>query len=213
MAEFFDIQQNSDEWYELRAGKVTSSALSSVMANYGKAFGDPAKKYAYNIAVEQLTGKKIQSESYTNEHMQRGHEQEPLARMKYESEMFCDVANGGFFADGWVGASPDGLVDDEGIIEIKSAIPSVHVKRIKSDNFDSSYKWQLIGNLKITGREWIDFISYCQDFPEDRQLFVRRIYAKDVLSEFEMIETRLAEFDELIEETKGIILNTQMIKA
>lgn len=212
MLKFHDVQQNSDEWYQLRAGKITSSALACVMANYGKAFGEPAKKYAYSVAVEQLTGKKIESDSYSNDHMQRGHDQEPIARMAYEEEMFCDVLNGGFFVNGSAGASPDGLVSSVGLIEIKSAIPSMHVKRIKSGTYDSAYKWQLIGNLKLTERQWIDFISYCADFPEGKRIYVRRLYAEQVQKEFEMIDTRLKEFFELVETTKEIISSTNMIE-
>lgn len=79
MFEFIDVEQNSNEWFELRAGKLTSSKLGIVMANYGKALGEPAKKYAVNIAIEQITGEPIAS-TFTNAHMERGHEQEPIAR-------------------------------------------------------------------------------------------------------------------------------------
>lgn len=203
---FIDVDQNSDEWYQLRAGKITSSALSTAMANYGKSFGEPAKKYAVSIAIEQITGKAIPS-GYTNDHMKRGHEEEPIARMEYENEYFCDVSNGGFFDLGDVGCSPDGLVDHDGVIEIKSAIPSIHFDRIKKNKFDSAYRWQLAGNLKFTGREWIDFISYCSSFPEDRRLFTHRSTVDDFKDEFKMIDVRIDEFRELIEKTKQTINN------
>jgi len=181
------------------------------MANFGKAFGDPAKKYAANIAVEQITKRKIQSDSYSNSHMDRGHQQEPLARQRYEEEFFCEVLNGGFFSSGNTGASPDGLVGANGLIEIKSAIPSVHVKRVKSGTYDPAYKWQLIGNLRITDREWIDFISYCSDFPEDKQIYVRRLYADKVIQEMAQIDIRLGQFWELVDEIKNTINCTAMI--
>ena len=203
---FIDVDQNSDEWYQLRAGKITSSALSKAMANFGKAFGEPAKKYAVSIAIEQITGKAIPSD-YSNEHMERGHEQEPIARMLYEEEQFTSVTNGGFFDLGDIGCSPDGLVDDNGVIEIKSAIPSIHFDRVKRNKYDSAYKWQLAGNLKFTGREWIDFISYCQAFPEGRQLFVHRSTVDDFKEEFKMIDERTEQFRELIEQTKQTIIN------
>jgi len=90
MLKFVDIDQNTDEWLELRGGKLTSSKLGVIMASYGKAFGEPAKKYAVNIAIEQITGFAISS-NFSNEHMQRGHDQEPIARMMYEDDTFCDV--------------------------------------------------------------------------------------------------------------------------
>ena len=105
----------SDEWFDLRGGRLTSSKLGVIMANFGKSFGEPAKKYAVNIAIEQITGNPIAS-TYTNDHMQRGHDQEPIARMMYESEQFCDVTNGGFFESEFIGCSPDGLVGDDGVI-------------------------------------------------------------------------------------------------
>ena len=204
-AKFHDVAQNSDEWYALRAGSFTSSNASKVMANLGKAFGDPAKKYAVNIAVEQITGAPMVSD-YTNEHMERGHEQEPIARMLYEEENFCDVTNGGYFDLGFIACSPDGMVHDDGVIEIKSVIASVHFANIKRQSIDPAYKWQCIGNLKFTGRDWLDFVSYCADFPEDKRLFTHRIWKKDLEEEFNQISNRIEEFEKLVESSKAIIL-------
>lgn len=201
-----DVQQNTDEWYLLRSGKITASSLNKVMANYGKAFGDPAKKYAVDIAVQQITGKTTGG-GYTNDHMARGHEEEPLAIMEYEARYFCDVTNGGFFDNGDTGTSPDGLVMANGMTEVKSAIPSVHYARIAKQSYDSAYKWQLVAHLKFAEREWVDFISYCSSFPDDRRLYVHRSYAEDFKKEFSMVDERLDEFRELIESTKKIILN------
>jgi len=204
---FHDVEQNTEEWFLLRAGKKTNSAISKAMANYGKAFGNPAIQYAIQIAVEQITGTPIAS-TYSNDHMARGHEEEPLARMLYEEEYFCEVENGGFFESGDYGCSPDGLVNDDGLVEIKSAIPSVHYDRIKKQSFDSAYKWQLIGNMKLTERSWIDFISYCSAFPEGKRLYVYRLHAKDYEQEYKMMDIRMAEFDKIIETAKGNILNS-----
>lgn len=207
MFNFHDIAQNEDEWYEMRAGLITSSKLGTIMANYGKSFGEPAKKYAVNIAIEQITGKAISS-GYSNEHMERGHEQEPIARMLYEQENFCDVTNGGFFEDGDIGCSPDGLVGDDGVVEIKSVIASTQYATVKRQKLDPAYKWQCIGNLKFTGRDWIDYISYCADFPEDKQLFIHRISKADCEEYFKMIDSRIKEFMMLIIDTKQIILES-----
>lgn len=201
-----DIEQNSDEWFQLRAGKVTASSLSKVMANYGKAFGEPAKKYAVEIVVQQLTGS-TSGGGYSNEHMDRGHEEEPLAIMAYEAKYFCTVSNGGFFCEDALGTSPDGCVGSDGLVEVKSAIPSVHFARLSKQSYDSAYKWQLAGHLKFSGREWVDFISYCSSFPEDKKLYVHRSYRADFEKEFEMIETRLEDFQELLNKTKDVILN------
>ena len=203
---YYDVQQNTDEWFKMRSGKLTSSKLGTIMANFGKAFGDPAKKYAVNIAVEQINGESIDN-GFSNGHMERGHEQEPTARMLYELETFCEVKNGGFFGSDLIGCSPDGLPEN-GVIEIKSVIPSAHYANLKRQSFDPAYKWQCIGNLMFTGRDWIDFVSYCSEFPEEKQLFVHRGFKEDFTDEFEKIEFRISEFMELISSTKELILNS-----
>lgn len=200
---YHDIEQNSDEWLKLRAGRLTSSNIGKVMANYPKAFGEPAKKLAYQIAVERLTGKPA-GDGYSNAHTERGHEQEPLARMAYEDQFFCSVENGGFFDCGVVGCSPDGLVDD-GLIEIKSVIASQHFININRQKFDPVYKWQKFGNMLITGREWLDFISYCADFPTEKKLYVYRIYAKDYQEEFEAMKKRIDQFLTLVDSSMETI--------
>ena len=205
MFEFYDVDQNSDEWFAMRAGKLTSSKLPTIMANFGKAFGKPAKDYAVNVATEQLTGNPISS-GYSNAHMERGHEQEPIARALYELETFSTVTNGGFFDLENIGCSPDGLVDDNGVIEIKSVIPSVHFASLKRQAVDPAYYWQCVGNLLFTGREWIDFISYCANMPEDKQLFIHRLYAKDLSAEFMQVQDRTKQFLAMVAECKQIIL-------
>jgi len=201
---FIDIDQNSDEWFDLRAGKLTGSAAGKIMANYGKAFGNPAHALAVQIALEQITGNTISS-NYTNSHMDRGHEQEPIARAEYERTYFCDVLNGGFFDNDKTGVSVDGRVLPDGIVEIKSHIPSVHFVNVKRGEFNPDYKWQYYFNLKETGAEWIDTISFCADFPEGNRICVYRIWAKDSEEEFKQIESRTAEFFELVGDKKRVI--------
>lgn len=202
---FHDVEQNTDEWLELRVGKLTGSGYSKIMANYGKAFGDPAKKLAIDIAVEQVTGKMSVNESFSNHHTERGHEQEPFARALYEDMYFVDVDNGGFFDCGKTGCSPDGLVGDDGLIEIKSVVRSTHYANMKRGSVDPSYKWQVLSNLMKTEREWIDFVSYCADFPERTRLFVHRVYAADCDGDFEMMQKRESQFFQLVGEMKQMI--------
>ncbi len=202
---WIDVEQNTDEWLDMRIAKVTGSAVGKIMANYGKAFGEPAKKAAITIARELVTGKRSMIEGYSNAHMERGHEQEPIARGLYEDLTFCDVSNGGFYDNGLTGCSPDGLVNDDGLIEIKSVIDTTHFATMQRDSFDPAYRWQLYFNLKESGREWIDFVSYCADFPEQTQLFVHRIHASLSDEMFTQIDTRLLEFELLIDQYKGVI--------
>lgn len=202
---FHDINQNTDEWLDLRIGKITGSSCSKMMANYGKAFGEPAKKAAVTIAIEQLTGKRSANESYSNSQMQRGHDQEPIARMCYENEYFTDIDNGGFFDCGNFGCSPDGLVGEDGLIEVKSVLSNIHYATIKRGGIDPAYKWQIYFNLLKTGREWIDFVSYCADFPEATRLYVHRINRSECDEQFEMIEERSKQFFKLVNEIKETI--------
>lgn len=199
-----DVEQNTEAWQELRCGKVTASNFGTLMANEGKAFGDPAKRYALQIALEICNGVKSEI-GFTNDHTERGHEQEPVARMLYEEENFVDVLNGGFFDWGSYGDSPDGLVGDNGVVEIKSVIAPVHYATLRRGSFDPAYRWQLIGHLDCTKREWVDFISYCSEFPKDKQLIVHRLRRVDCIDEIARLRKRRDEFLELVQETLATI--------
>jgi hypothetical protein len=198
---WIDIDQNSESWFDLRLGKVTGSTIGKIMANFSKSFGQPAKDLAVNLAIEQLTGVR-QGGDYQNAHMERGHIEEPIARLLYEELYFVDVTKGGFYDNVLTGASPDGLVAEDGLIEIKSGIATIHYERIRKDTFDSQYKWQLIHNLKESWRDWIDFVSYCSSYPKETQLFVKRLEWEDYSEQYTMIDERLAEFFKLIETVK-----------
>lgn len=208
IAKWHDVEQNSDEWENLRLGKITSSNFDIIMANYGKEFGESAKKYALKLALERI--KNCKSEyNFSNAHMKRGHEQEPIARMLYEDLYFTEVTNGGFFDCGFYGDSPDGLVGDDGFIEIKSVIDTTHYANIKRGTIDPSYKWQVIGHLDCTGREWCDFISYCADFPENTQILVYRMHRHQVEQEIKMLRARREKFNEYVEQIKQQILSIE----
>ena len=192
-----DVEQNSDEWFALKLGQPGGSSAATYMAHLGKDFGEPAQRLALRLALERVTGRRI-SDGVSNRHTERGHEQEPVARALYEEEYFCTVTNGGYFTDGECGDSPDGLVDDDGVVEIKSVISSVHEANIKRGKPDPAYKWQLISHLDATGRDWVDFVSYCEDYPEWLQLCVYRVLRKDVLEEIEQFRERRAQFIKLV---------------
>lgn len=193
-----DVEQNSAEWESLKIGKPSSSGYSKFMANYGKEFGDPALRYALQIALERVTGNKAEH-SFKTDDMQRGHDQEPIARMLYEEHTFCDVTNGGFFDwDEW-GDSPDGLVGSDGVLEIKCVTAPVHHATIRRGKSDPSYKWQIVGHFDGTGRDWVDFASYCSDYPQHQQLVTFRTYRSDVKKELRQLAERRAQFLELVQ--------------
>ena len=192
---WIDIEQNTDAWHDLRLGKVTASGAASFMANFGKAFGEPAKKYALSLALQRVT--RVKPESYANEHMERGHAQEPIARMLYESETFQTVTNGGFFDYDEYGCSPDGLIKN-GAIEIKSVIASTHYATLQRGNFDPSYRWQIASQLDCDGVDFVDFVSYCSEFPSSKQLLVYKVTRDDFKEELVRLRERRAEFLELV---------------
>lgn len=194
-----DVEQNSPDWDVLRLGKATASGYSKFMANYGKAFGDPALRYALQIALERVTGNKA-DHSFRSDDMERGHEQEPIARLLYEEQNFVDVTNGGFFDWGDWGDSPDGLVDVDGVLEIKCVIAPVHHATIRRGKYDPAYKWQIVGHFDGTKRDWVDFASYCSDYPEHQQLVVYRTYRSEVETELAQLAERRAQFLELVRE-------------
>lgn len=195
---FHDVEQNTPEWEEVKLGKASSSGYSKFMAHYGKQFGEPAHRYALQIALERVNGRKA-AYSFKNDEMDRGHDQEPMAKILYEEQFFVDVTNGGFFDWGEYGDSPDGLIARDGVLEVKSVIASVHEANIKRGAPDPSYKWQIVGHLDGTQRDWVDFASYCADYPEWNQLIVYRTHRKDVTEELAQLAERRAKFLELVQ--------------
>lgn len=201
MSIWHDVEQGTDAWQALRCGKATGSKFGCFMAHDGKAFGEPAKEYALQIALEILTGRQA-FHSFSNPHMERGKEQEPVARMLYEQEHYCKVTNGGFFDCGTYGDSPDGLIGEDGLLEIKSVTASAHFATLRRGSFDPSYRWQMVGHLDCApARKWVDFASYCEDFPEDQQLVVYRTHRDEIADELRRLRERRAEFLKMVRAT------------
>lgn len=183
---------------------VSKDAINDVKTKDPKkslAFTDQAKKMAVKIAIGRITGTPSVNEGFSNGHTDRGHEQEPIARKLYEDMFFCETSNGGFFGSDFLGCSTDSLVDEGGVVEIKSVISDVHYANVKRQAIDPSYKYQFFCNLMFTGREWLDFVSYCADYPIDKQLYVCRIYAVDLKDEFKAIRSRIEMFSDLVNKT------------
>jgi len=164
--------QGSDEWLEARLGRVTASCFADVMA---KGQGITRLKYMRRIVAERLTGKPI--ESYFNRDMERGTEQEPYARMEYESATGNLVQEVGFIPHPTLiaGSSPDGLIDNDGGLEIKAVKPTVQIETIERGSYPYEHAPQIQGNLWITGRKWWDFVSYSPDMPESLRLYIFRV--------------------------------------
>ena len=202
LRKFHDIEQNSDEWFDLRKEKITSSNFDKIYANYGKPFGNPAIQYAQKKALERVT-KEVEPQGYKSAAMQRGTDLEPLARMVYQEETFNEVLNGGFMEFGNLGDSNDGNVGKVGCVEFKCVIPNTHWSRLLKGGYDTSYKMQIQGHLYIGDKEWCDFVQYCPEFPSHKQLYIKRVY-KDETLQTQLIE-RLEQFEIKIQEFVKII--------
>lgn len=173
MASSLDLPQHSDEWFAARLGLATASCFSQVLA---KGEGKTRTTYMIKLAAERLTGKP--TESYSNAHMERGTEQEPYARMAYEAMTGNAVQEVGFFRHPVLaaGCSPDGLIDEDGGLELKSCIPTVQIVRYQKGGLPAEYRAQVQGSLWLTGREFWDFASFSPDMPEHLQLYVYRAF-------------------------------------
>lgn len=172
----FEGEQRTPEWYALRVGIPTASCFHHVMAKgRGSAPSVTRGNYVVDVALEILTGEPQESD-YSNRHMERGQEHEPLALMRYEllSQVMlrevCFIRHQELAA----GCSPDALVDDDGMVEVKCPIPRIHAEYLLLDTVPSAYWWQVQGQLLITGRAWCDFVSFNASFPEPLQLHIIR---------------------------------------
>ena len=170
----FDIEQGSEEWHALRCGILTASEMKFIVTPTLK----PASNDKERAHLFELLGQRITQHTeprYISDDMLRGHEDEIEARIRY-AENFAPVTECGFVTNddhGFViGYSPDGLVDYDGLIECKSRRQKYQVETILADRVPEEYMLQIQTGLLVTGREWLDFVSYCAGLP----MFVKRVF-------------------------------------
>jgi len=164
--QIFDCIQGEPEWFECRRGVVTASRFADVLA---KGQGITRRKYLYTLAGEVLTGEC--AESYTNAHMERGHEMEVDAINLYAFDRELDPVVVGFMRRGRAGCNPDRIIGSDGMVEVKSKLPHLQLEVLERDDLPPEHKAQVQGQLWVSGREWCDFVSYWPRLP----LFVKRI--------------------------------------
>jgi len=174
-----DCEQGSPEWFAARVGIATASCFSSILATIKSGEAAERRNYRSRLIVERLTGKCV--DGFKSSAMQQGVEREPLARAAYESRTRNFVDEVGFLRHDELecGASPDGLIDDDGGLEIKCPELSAHLSYLRSEALPAAYVAQVQGCMWITGRAWWDFVSWNPDFPERLQLVVRRVRRDD----------------------------------
>ena len=171
-------EQRSPEWYSARLGRVTASRIADIMAKTKTGPSASRKNYAAELVCERLTGQP--SEAYTNQAMQRGIELESEARKAFEDYMFLAVADAGFFTAPGIdmaGASPDGLISDDGLIEIKCPNTSTHIDNLINgiDKIDKKYIYQMQWQMFCAERDYCYFVSYDNRLPEHLQLCIYKI--------------------------------------
>jgi putative phage-type endonuclease len=176
MMEILNCEQLSDEWMQARIGSIGGSSIASVVAG-GQ--GTMRKNLLYRLVGELLSG--VKYEAYSNKHMERGIEQEPDARNMYEFVTGNEVTQVGLVkASPYKHYSPDGLVDKDGMIESKAAIPSVQVERILNGTIEGNYKKQMQWGLWICERQWCDFVSY-SPLVAAKPIWIKRIQREETI--------------------------------
>lgn len=171
-----DIVQGSAEWKQIRLGKVTASRVADVVAKTKTGWGASRANYLAELLAERLTG--TPADSYTNAAMAWGTEQEPNARAAYEFRTDYEVQQIGFIhhpAIEMSGASPDGLIGTEGMVEIKCPNTATHIETLLGGKVPAKYETQMQWQIACAGRAWCDFVSYDPRLPERMRLFVARV--------------------------------------
>ena len=169
-----DIEQGSDEWLAVRRGILTASEMRLIMTpTLRPASNDKERAHLFELIGQRITG--YTEPHYISDDMLRGHEDEIEARIRY-AEHFAPVTECGFVTNDdhgvVIGYSPDGLVGDDGLIECKSRRQKFQIETILADEVPAEYLLQCQTGLLVTGRKWLDFVSYCGGLP----MFVKRVW-------------------------------------
>jgi putative phage-type endonuclease len=190
--------QGSPEWFAARAGKATASKIADVIAKTKSGPSASRETYMGVLIAERLSG--TCEPGFTNAAMQWGTEKEPDARSAYCSHELVEVAEVGFIDHptiAWSGASPDGLVGDVGLIEVKCPNTITHCNTLLDEKIPGKYRTQMLWQMACTGRAWCDYVSFDPRMPEPMQLFVKRLHRDDeAIAEMEReVSAFLAEVD------------------
>lgn len=180
-----DCIQGSEEWYAARLGHVTASCFTDATASgKGSSPSVTRKNYMLKLIAERLTG--LPSESYSNKAMEHGTATEQEAREHYEGMNGISVRQVGFIErDEDTGASPDGLIDDDGLLEIKCPFTTTHIRWILADKMPTEYFKQVQGGLWVAERKWCDFMSFDPRMNK-RKAFIKRVLRDETcISELE----------------------------
>ena len=204
------MEQRTEEWFTARLGKVTASKVSDVMAKTKSGYSASRATYMSQLRVERLTG--TRAEGFTSAAMQWGTDTEPKARTAYEFITDMNVVEVGFVNHPFIemsGASPDGLVDDLGMLEIKCPNTSTHVQTLLDEKIPKRYVDQMQWQMACAEREWCDFVSFDPRLPDGNDFFCTRLKRDD--KRIADLESEVTDFlDEL--STQIVKLNERLNK-
>lgn len=198
-----DFPQGSAEWLSSRAGRVTASRISDVLAKVKSGEAADRKNYRAQIVAEILTGKP-QEGGFTNAAMEWGTANEPFARSAYEVEAETLVDQVGLVLHPYIdraAASPDGLVGTDGLVEIKCPNTATHIEYFLAEQVPPKYRPQMLWQMACTERAWCDFVSFDPRMPQDLQMMRVRLNRDDAAIKAIEVEVRrfLDEVDEVVE--------------
>jgi putative phage-type endonuclease len=202
------MEQRSEEWFAARCGKATGSRIADIVAKTKSGYSTSRANYMAQLVVERMT--KAVAESYSNSAMEWGVEQEPFARAAYEAHVGVLVDEVGMVDHPTVamsGASPDGLVNEDGLVEIKCPNTATHIETLLGGESPKKYYDQMQWQMACTGRQWCDFVSFDPRMPEGLQLFVKRVerdaeYIAELESE---VATFLKEVSDKVEKLQSLM--------
>ena len=201
------IEQGTPEWFAQRLGKVTASRVADVIAKTKTGYSTSRDNYMAQLVCERLTG--TVAESFTNAAMAHGTETEPLARAAYESKADVLVDEVAMISHPTIenaGASPDGLVGDDGLVEIKCPNTATHIDTLLTQTVPGKYITQMQWQMACTDRQWCDFVSFDPRMPKELQLFVKHIsrdedyismLEKEVLSFLMELDVKVSKLNDL----------------
>lgn len=170
------MEQRTDDWFAARAGKATASSIYKILAKTKTGYGADRENYAAQLVAERLTGKP--ADSFSNAAMQWGIDMEANARAAYAESIGDNPVEVGFIDHpliAWSGASPDGLVGFDGLVEIKCPNTATHIRTLNGAGIDKKYMLQMQWQMACTERDWCDFVSFDPRLPDEMQMHVRRV--------------------------------------
>ena len=200
------MEQRTAEWRAIRCGKATASRISDALAQTKSGWGAGRANYMAQLVAERLTNEC--AESFTSAAMQWGTDQEPQARLAYELTTGSDVLEEGFIIHPDIpdaGASPDGLVGDDGMLEIKCPNTATHINTLRTKKIDKKYIIQMQWQLCCANRDWCDFVSYDPRLPAPLNMFKKRVERDGTDELEEQVCVFLAEVAAAVQELRNMM--------